>query len=551
MNLLEDRWIPVRLHDGSQQRVAPHELAGPQVAAFDAERADFNGALAQFAIGLLQTSSPVDSDSAWRNLLKNPPDAQTLQTWFAPHAAAFEFDGAGARFMQDFDLRATDGEPVAIGSLLIETPGENTIKNNSDHFVKRAHVAGLCSHCAALALFTLQVNAPAGGAGHRTGLRGGGPLTTLLVADGGPGASSSLWHTLWLNVRPKSQFLDAGGDAAMTAPHATFPWCASISSMQKVGGQTTPVQVHPAHVFWAMPRRIRLDLDTVGRGDCDLCGRQSERLVAHYVTRNYGLNYKGPWSHPLSPYYESKEGMLPVHPQPDGLGYRHWLGWALGMQIEKRKVERAPAIAQFLASERRIGIRLRLWAFGFDMDNMKARCWYEATVPLYNLADCDAVAQKSLREDIGSWLAGAEQASSYLRGAVKDAWFGGDARGDFGFIDASFWSRTEPNFYRLLNARIQAARGGTELDPLVQCEAWLKHLKSTALRLFDDELVGCGPVERMHPARVAAAHNQLRANLNGPKLRMALQLPVEAKPGKAAKAGKQATPATATQGEPQ
>ena len=545
MNLLEERWIPVRLLDGSRQRIAPYELAGPQVAAFDAERADFNGALAQFAIGLLQTATPVDSDIEWRGLLKNPPDAQTLQAWFSPHAAAFEFDGTGARFMQDFELRASDGEPVGIGSLLIEAPGENTIKNNSDHFIKRAQVLGLCPHCAALALFTLQVNAPAGGAGHRTGLRGGGPLTTLLVADGGPGQSRSLWHTLWLNVRPRSQFLDAGGDASKSEAHFTFPWRASVAAIQKEGGQTAPVQVHPAHVFWAMPRRIRLDFEATAMGACDLCGRSSERLITQYVTRKHGLNYKGPWAHPLSPYYESKEGMLPLHPQPDGLGYRHWLGWALGMQNEKRRVERAPAIAQFLEAEHRLGIGLRLWAFGFDMDNMKARCWYEATVPLYGLADCDAAAQKSVREDVGDWLAGAEQAGSYLRGAVKDAWFGGDARGDFGFIDAAFWSRTETIFYDLLRSRIRAARDGSELDHAATREEWLTKLKGTALRLFDTDLVGTGPVERMHPARVAAAFNQLKANLNGPKLRTALALPVAAKSAKFAKGSKQ-TPAGTT-----
>jgi CRISPR system Cascade subunit CasA len=544
MNLLEERWIPVRLRDGTRERVAPHELAGPQVLAFDAERADFNGALAQFAIGLLQTTTPVDSDIGWRSLLKNPPDAKTLQRWFAPHTAAFEFDGPGARFMQDFDLRAVDGEPVGIGSLLMETPGENTIKNNSDHFVKRAGVAKLCPHCAALALFTLQVNAPAGGAGHRTGLRGGGPLTTLLVADHSAGELHSLWHTLWLNVRPQGAFLEASGAASKSAPHFMFPWCASIAAIQKEGGQTAPVQVHPAHVFWAMPRRIRLDFDAVVEATCDVCSQPSERLVGRYITRNYGLNYKGPWSHPLSPYYESKEGMLPLHPQPDGLGYRHWLGWALGMQNEKRRVERAPAIAQFLASERRTGMGLRLWAFGFDMDNMKARCWYEATVPLYSLADCSPAAQKALREDVGTWLAGAEQAASYLRGAVKDAWFGGDARGDFGFIDASFWSRTEPHFYALLRDRMQAPQGDAAPDSNAHCEAWLKQLKRTALGLFDTELVGAGPIERMHPARVAAAHNQLRANLNGPKLRAALGMPVEAKPIKAAKGGKRAASAS-------
>lgn len=535
MNLLEEAWMPVRLHDGSREWISPRQLSDPRLASFDADRADFNGALAQFAIGLLQTSSPVDNVIGWRELLKSPPDEATLQAWFAPYAAAFEFDGEGARFMQDFDLRANDGEPVGIGGLLIEAPGENSIKNNSDHFIKRRQVTSLCPHCVALALFTLQVNAPAGGAGHRTGLRGGGPLTTLLVADSTPNAPRSLWHSLWLNVQERHSFEAVGGDPSKVEPHFTFPWTASIQSIQKDGGQTTPIQVHPAHVFWAMPRRIRLDFDSVSAGHCDICRLESDRLVRQYVTRNYGLNYKGPWQHPLSPYYESKEGMLPLHPQPGGLGYRHWLGWVLGMQNEKRKVERAAVIQHFLGAERRTGIGLRLWAFGFDMDNMKARCWYEATVPLYALADCSPESQKTLREDVGTWLAGAELAASYLRGAVKDAWFGGDARGDFSFIDASFWGRTEAGFYALLKERIQAAREGSAIDSVALGERWLATLRQVAERLFDADLVGAGPIERQNPARIAKAHEQLMGNLRGPKVRTALALPLAAKPAKKSK----------------
>ena len=530
MNLLEERWMPVRLHDGGREWIAPHQLSDPRIAAFDADRADFNGALAQFAIGLLQTSTPVDNAIEWRSLFSTPPENMTLKAWFEPNRAAFEFDGDGARFMQDFDLRATDGESLDIGSLLIETPGENTLKNNSDLFIKRGLLNQLCPCCAVLAIFTLQVNAPAGGAGHRTGLRGGGPLTTLLLAEQRPDVLRGLWHDLWLNVRERDAFLASGGDLSKAVSRLSFPWLASVTELQREGGSVAPVQTHPAHVFWAMPRRIRLDFEAVSAGVCDLCKRYSDHLVRRYVTRNYGLNYKGPWSHPLTPYYEAKEGWLPLHPQPGGLGYRHWLGWVLGMQNEKRKVRRAEVIARFFDAqvERRSGVGLHLWAFGYDMDNMKARCWYEATMPLYALNDCDPNILRELRDDIGSWLAGAELSASYVRGAVKDAWFGGDARGEFGFVDAAFWSHTEPMFYELLRARIKAAREGLTTERQEIAERWRCGLRTAALRLFDSELVGTGPIERQNPARVAKAHHQLGLSLNGPKLRTALGLPVNA-----------------------
>lgn len=536
MNLLTQAWMPVRTADGSRTWVSPTELCRSDLVAFDAVRADFNGALAQFAIGLLQTTSPAESRVAWGRLLKEPPDEAALRTWFGPHAAAFEWDGDGARFMQDFDLRA--GDVQGIGALLIEAPGESTEKKNGDLFIKRGQVQHLCPHCAMLALFTLQLNAPAGGAGNRTSLRGGGPLTTLLVAESHQSGAGFLWHSLWLNVLPQRQFAELGGDTEKAAPHLTFPWLASVQAIQADGGQTTSVQVHPAHVFWAMPRRIRLDLDTVSSGECDLCGLASEQRIQRYFSRPHGLNYKGAWAHPLSPYYETKEGMLPLHPQPDGLGYKHWLGWVLGMHNDKRKVDAAAVVSAYFHRqlEQSSGLRLRLWAFGFDMDNMKARCWYEATLPLYQLDDCTPQAQTEVRDDVSSWINGAELAASYLRGAVKDAWFGHDARGDFGFVDASFWSATEPAFYQLLRERIHAARldttASSAADSIALSEQWLRQLTDVVLRLFDSGLVGTGAIAQQNPARIASAHRKLRNNLYGPKLRTALVLPVQPKKSK-------------------
>ena len=532
MNLLTQAWIPVCTVDGSRTYVSPTDLSRSDLVAFDAVRADFNGALAQFAIGLLQTTSPAESRVAWTRWLKEPPDEVTLSTWFSPHGSAFECSGEGARFMQDFDLRA--GDMQGIGALLIEAPGESTEKKNGDLFIKRQQVQHMCPHCTMLALFTLQLNAPAGGAGNRTSLRGGGPLTTLLVAEPHQNGAGSLWHSLWLNVLPQRQFAEQGEDSSKTATYLTFPWMASIQSIQADGGQTTAIQVHPAHVFWAMPRRIRLDLHNVSAGNCDLCGKSSEQRVQRYFSRPQGLNYKGAWTHPLSPYYETKEGMLPLHPQPGGLGYRHWLGWVLGMHNDKRKMDAAAVVsAHFqMQLEQSAGLRLRLWAFGFDMDNMKARCWYEATLPLYQLNDCTQQAQTEVHEDVGSWINAAELAASYLRGAVKDAWFGHDARGDFSFVDASFWSATEPAFYQLLRDRIHAARLGSSADSIDSSEKWLRQLIDAVLRLFDHGLVGTGTIEQQNPARIANAHRKLRSNLYGTKLRTALVLPVQPKKSK-------------------
>jgi CRISPR system Cascade subunit CasA len=163
------------------------------------------------------------------------------------------------------------------------------------------------------------------------------------------------------------------------------------------------------------------------------------------------------------------------------------------------------------------------------MDNAKARCWYEATLPLYGLADCTPQAYAELQAEVNLWLSGAEMAAMYLRNAVKDAWFSVDARGDFSHVDASFWSRTEHAFYRQLKQRLAAAQDDTPHDRLAAAEAWRKELGQAALTLFDTVIVGAGPVERQKPERAAKAMRQLRSNLAGPKLRTALGLPTDQK----------------------
>ncbi|HNH62040.1 MAG TPA: type I-E CRISPR-associated protein Cse1/CasA [Thauera aminoaromatica] len=530
MNLIEDQWMPVRRKDGSRDWIAPDRLSNPDIVVFDADRADFNGALMQFAIGLLQTTAAVESSTTWRQHLASPPDAQTLRDWFAPVAEAFNLDGDGPRFMQDAALATETSALNPVSALLIESPGENALRNNSDHFIKRGRLDALCPACAATALFTLQTNAPAGGVGYRTGLRGGGPVTTLLLHQ----SPTSLWQDVWLNVVERPRHLERCGDSGRSGAWFRFPWLTDVASLQP-GGELAPAQVHPDHIFWATPRRIRLDLNNVGEGSCGLCGRTSDKLIRHFAAKNYGLNYKGPWDHPLSPYYKDKTSGLwsARHPSPGGATYRHWLAWVLG-QIDAKNMERPARVVTYALESRlrQLGGALRLWAFGYDMDNMKARCWYESSLPLYGLGECESkAALQAVSATVTTWLAGAQQAVFFLRSAVKDAWFGGDARGDFSAIDAEFWQRTEAAFYGQLRQCIETLRSDEHADPdsLESRQAWHHTLRTTALALFDNTFVGAGPIERQKPRRVAQAHRQLMNNLNGKKMREVLRLPAAEK----------------------
>lgn len=543
MNLLEEKWIPIRRRTGQVDWIAPHQISEPDIVAFAANRADFNGALAQLMISLLQTVTPIDDEGDWEGLLDAPPGAEVLQQWFSPIAEAFVLDGDGARFMQDFSLNAAEGAECTIDALLIDAAGGSAIDKNTDHFVKRDTIKAMCPHCVATALFTLQTNAPAGGAGHRTSLRGGGPLTTLLVST----PSRSLSQDLWLNVKPQRAFLQRGGDKQKTAKHFTFPWLAEISKIQPSGGETQPLQVHPHHVFWAMPRRIRVDFTGVRTGQCDVCKRDSTQLLHRYVTKPQGLNYKGVWRHPFSPYYEIKEDWLPVHPQPGGFSYKNWLAWVLGVKQGKKSVQAAGIVDYFLQERKKYqkSGQFRVWVFGYDMDNMKPRCWYETTFPLYGLEKAARPTQTQIQNLVANSIEASEQTVFYLRQAVKQAWFGeSDLRGDLSFVDKAFWDSTERDFYRQLNDLLRQARTETGIDMddanfiVALGEAWLKVLIQCATKLFDADIVGAGAIGQQDPRRVAEAYNGLQRNLHGNAIKTILRLPVSEKKSKPAKDGK-------------
>ena len=328
MNLLVDPWLPFKRRDGSQEYLPVTAMVDPDIVDLALPRADFQGAAYQFLIGLLQTAMAPEDKSEWVEWYQTPPSAEACLEMLEKWAPAFVLDSDGPAFMQDRDALAEE-KATDIAALLIDSPGASTVKNNTDHFVKSGRVERLCLDCAAMALFTLQINAPAGGKGHRTGLRGGGPLTTLVMpAD----STSSLWHRLWLNVLDTE---DWDYERPDRSDAKVFPWLGETKVSDK-GQGTYPDDVHTLHPYWAMPRRMRLNIEPAPC-DCDLCGRHSEHTVSSLRTRNYGFNYDGPWTHPLTPYRfdPKKPEQLPYSrkAQTDGLGYRHWE--ALTMEDKK------------------------------------------------------------------------------------------------------------------------------------------------------------------------------------------------------------------------
>lgn len=508
MNLLLDNWIAVRRLGGLRERIAPVRLTANEddpAVEIEAPRADFRGALYQFLIGVLQTALPPRDLREWRQRWEMPPSEQELQEAFAPFVKAFELDSAGPAFMQDFELPIS--EPAEIAALLIDMPGEKTITDNKDHFVHRKGVPGVCKACAATALFTLQINAPSGGAGNRVSLRGGGPMTTLLMPEE---PETSLWRKVWINVLPT----EALGYSEVESLVGVLPWMAPTRTSDPGGiGDTSPEQGHQLQAYWSMPRRVRLDF-TEETGVCDLCGQPTEGLVHRYRAKNYGVNYTGAWLHPLSPYNYDGKGEKPplaVKGQKGGIGYRHWLGLTLGSK--EKTPDAALVVKHFMRQQDRLpeaARRMRLWCFGYDMDNMKARCWYDSMLPVHVIAD--EREKERFVKAVADLLDLAGEAASALHTCVKQAWFKRPKdRGSEPAVPQSFWQRSETEFYRLLK---QLADTDLEQEDLLipLYRKWLIAVQRTAEALFD-EWVLAAPIEEMNMKRVVEARAGLLRQL--------------------------------------
>ncbi|MDE1145772.1 MAG: type I-E CRISPR-associated protein Cse1/CasA [Azospirillaceae bacterium] len=519
LNLITDPWLPVRRQSGARARVSPagvtEGLGDDPITALDFPRPDWNAAVTEWLVGVLFLALRPVGERAWALRFRAPPAPGELAAALAPWAVHFDLgaDGAGgARAFQDSDALA-GAEVRPLSGLLIDAPGENTVKNNADLFVKRREDLALCLPYAAAALITLQTYAPSGGAGHRTSLRGGGPLTTLLapgVRREGGAEVATLWHLLWANV-PDGAY----ASVEELAPARVLPWLSPTRVSDK-GQVTTPDDTSPAMAFFACPRRIRLVFGDTD-GDCGLGGGHGP-MVTGYRTQNYGASYASGWQHPLSPYREDKKaGLLPLHPQAGASDYGDWLAW-WGLRG-------APAQMVALWQTRRdfvedqlghVGVR----ALGFDMDNMKARQWLEMRLPWVPVQGDKG---EALRAALLAAADTAEATAQAVRFAAKLALHG--QRQGHGYrlpenlpLDAlpepaeRLWRETEGAFRTLVDALCRRHRD-TDLAPDADLrEGWTKTLRAAAWRIFDDTVDLDGLTDQV-PHRLLFARDELGKRL--------------------------------------
>lgn len=533
MNLITDAWIPVRTQSGVFKLISPLDLTDPidPAQALDAVRPDFNGALAQFLIGLLYTLMPPKDDYVWEELLLNPPTRTALETALLKSKASFELlSDTGLAFMQDFSPTLDDGGSVcALEALLIEAPGVNTVENNAAHFIKARTGLAVCGASAAQMLLTLQINAPSGGAGHRTGLRGGGPLTTLIWPQRRSDSKTptTLFEKLWCNVRKPYERHNLS---------SAFPWCAP--TLISDGKPPRQAMGNDLWEFWATPRRIRL-IPSASDGICELDPRLPPGpRISGYSTRNYGANYPSDkYIHSLSPYYYVKkdDSWLPLHPKSGGFGYREWPTFAAAPSDGNMGEADARKMAKVfeLSADRRSTMRQHfaaqpdMWVFGFEMDNMKALAWHEALMP--TLLDLPPAAALQVGSLAALLVRAADVAASQLAQAVRKS-LSESAKSDSGPLRTQFYDATEAAFYRHIFAA-QPEQSTTDIQ-----HSWRKELWFRVFEMFEAFTQITAPEQDGRLARAertSKAEGDLRRYL-GKALNEALDLRTE--PG--SKAGK-------------
>lgn len=521
MNLITTGWLQGVSSKGDCAPISPMDITGNWIDIAE-PRPDFRGAIYQFLIGLLQLSMAPEDEDEWRELYQELPSRDDLAKAFSPYQNAFELEADGPAFMQDLLLLNTGGLTLkknSVRSLLIDAGSRSNL-----HFNKHHEDFALCEICFAKALFTLQINSPAGGSGTRTSLRGGGPLTTLVVpVDGNPEMPSTLWQKLWLNVLPKEALNDSYSDIKKIGD--VLPWMvATRTSDGSDGVETTPESVHPLQAYWSMPRRIRIDTSSIdGYGNCSICAAKGVRTIRHYLTRHGGTNYTGNWLHPLTPYSLDPEGQKPPissKGRQAGKGYRDWLGLVLGN--DDHQPDAARVVRYFTENrsrkERRKGCRL--WCFGYEMSNMDALCWHDSTLPIHEV---DISRRATFIGRVKNVLDSADAMSEELHKQVKSAWFK-KPRGPEPAVFDSFWEETEPLFYKALNGLSDlygsvSVQGGakdevTEAGKLADVyKAWLNGTRRVTLQLFDYWVLSA-PIEEQDMRRVIDARANLGRCLN-------------------------------------
>lgn len=512
-DLLSEPWLKGRRASGTIEPFAPPGITSKRedpLVDIVAPRADLRASLFQFLIGLLQTALEPDTEMVWKKKYDAPPTPDALARSFEPLRHAFDLQHERTPFMQELGIDDA-GDPTI--ELLFGTPGKNTEKKNSDLFLKRSLRGPLCSSCGASALFCLQTHAIMGGGGgdgYSTSIRGGGPLSTIILGE-------TLWSTCWLNVLPRS---DWHPNIPRSEDEKTFPWLAPPATGRRptITLQDAAIGIH----YWALPRRVRLEWSK-DPSECRLCGDITTTPIVTAHQRDGGYQYKGSWVHPLTPSRMNKKTgeRWTLKGDRSAAGYHHWRGIVFDAE-EQDDGRAAPAVAH-LRNVRKETLRKyggwRVEVSGFETNQDKVLGWYQSTLP--EITFPDASRRADFEDAVRALVCGSTEAQACLHRAAKAA-LGSEGRklaqSEKKFIERqeeTFWRATGSSFYHALAALLRD-------DINVVKRAWRDEVSRAAVDVFRAAFPFASYAD-VDPARLARAERSLERSLWSPKMTKALE----------------------------
>jgi CRISPR system Cascade subunit CasA len=492
VNLINDVWIPAILADGSKCKISPAQIAeiDNPVIELAAPRADFQGALYQFLIGLLQTSFAPEDHDEWLEYLETPPTVNLLRDAMSSITTAFEIDiSKGPAFMQELDdFGEEDKDDCPIEDLV----GENTRKKNSDLFVKQGVITQVDPYWAALSLFNLQTSGVLAWGQHRVGLRGNGPLTSILLASE---EDAQLWKSLWLNVIDKENGDLIPGDWKKKKINDVFPWMTK-TRVSPNKEKTIPMDVNPLQHFWPMPRRIRLKIEPV-EGVCDISGESIDYGVKSFKRINHGVYYTENWLHPLTPYTsptDKKNFPSVISGKDVSETFKDWPLIVIGYGEPSNRSMPAMCI-QLFHSHRSMDIDIadvNVWCFGYRANNANVYGYVDGKVPFLHIS------QEKIDVFL-SWVSllieSTINVNESLCEAVSYAWYGIDEskkkRNKHAIskikkspaIEGDLYGVLQDDFYSMLFSMSETVKHRNQMLP-AHAERWLSSLWKAQQEVF-------------------------------------------------------------------
>lgn len=284
MNLLEDPWVPVRAADGAGAfRLLTYRdlLCEPgQRWQISLPRDDLELACLQLLVCMTQVMFLPEDDTALRQRMATPLTQAEFDTGVVPFIDWFDLAHPTQPFMQRQDVDAEKITPIQ--KLLIGLPEGN----NHAFFNEAGEVKHLSGAIAAIALFNQASNSPNWSGKYKGGLRGGGPITTLVF-------DVDLRRMIWCNVLTRPRVEER--QIIAPGPAQDKPtWVEPIVRNATIGWNEIGLF---RGLFW-QPVRLRL----VKSSQAQTCGVLSGSPVPGYcgfiAEPDFKFKIEGLWPHP-------------------------------------------------------------------------------------------------------------------------------------------------------------------------------------------------------------------------------------------------------------